>query len=89
METKGGVKPRPAGGTTAAAQSSPKGHHRPVLQMSAKSGPPLEASETLQGNPLKQISSDKRELTNILHTLPCFPEVIASEACVAKLHSTS
>lgn len=41
-----GVEQRRTVAVTAAAQNSPTGHHRPVLQMSAQSGPPWDASKT-------------------------------------------
>lgn len=41
-----GVKQRQTVAVTASAHNNPTGHHRPVLQMSAQSGPPWEASKT-------------------------------------------
>lgn len=58
-----GTKHRRTVVVTAAVPSSPRGPHGPVLQMSAQSGPPWEASKTPLGSPGKQITTDVRELS--------------------------
>lgn len=45
-ERESAAGPRRTVAVTAAEQKSPTGHYGPVLQMSAKSGPPREASRT-------------------------------------------